>query len=124
MYSLGCPALALIPLIIIRPLQSSGDKLPPEQIAKWLGDRGLYWACFCGVTAPLGVHFPCQFILSVSGDILAYCYHRPSVCKFFSVYFDSTSSLWDVLTITLIVNLSTACKTTNLVSPYASIHPA
>jgi hypothetical protein len=75
------------------------------------------------MTAPLGIYFPCQFVLSVGDDILGFCYHKPSVCKYFSEYSTQPQLDLSVSLITLIVNLSAICRTTDLVSPYASIQP-
>ena len=53
--------------------------------------RGLHWSCFCGLTAPPGVHLSCQIIHASSSRVLAFCHYEPSTCKFFSMWFPLSS---------------------------------
>ena len=82
-----CQMFNVLSYVCQRPLQRNGRKVLAHQLRDWLRARGLHWSCFCGLTAPPGVHLSCQIVHASSGRVLAFCHYEPSTCKFFSMWF-------------------------------------
>ena len=92
-----------------------GVKITPAGIKEWLRARGLHWSCFCGMTAPLGVHLSSRIVHALSGDVFGFCHDEPTSCEFFCKY---GLLHIDVMLTSWLVNLTSIYESARFTSEY------